>query len=255
MMDAQNIEAMFAAAATAAEDTNEGNVGGKESVKPEPKAAHREPKAVHREPEKPALKAEVKQETKKAEVKEEPRVVEETPAKEAKKVEKPVQETRREGLLDAREKGIVASGISKESISKILEMSSVFSKYSEREKEFVIRYFGLEVNDKEVISGVVYKALTANQRELDAISKLVIARGESPAERAFYLMDLDNNSVEAVAEQVELLTGDLEGIGRVVNAENKIMVCRKIESSISSMTNDVFAYITKLQEFTKIAIS
>lgn len=258
-----DIEKMFAAAATAAEDTNEGNVGGKETVKESPKEERRSnPAPVKQEPvKKPDTEKQKNEELSKGatKAKEEASASENTGTRNNGKdkdiyVTPHTEKTEREPIVSSKDRGIIKSGVTQDSITKILEMSTVFSKFSATEKEFVARYFGLEVADKDLVAGVVYSALTANERELDAISKLVIARGESPAERAFYLMGLDNNSVEAVAEQVDLLTGDLGNVGRV-NSENKIAVCRKIESSISSMTNDVFAYIVKLQAFAHIAIN
>lgn len=246
MMD---IEDMFAAAATAAEDTNEGNVGGKEKAKAEAKPAPK-PEPVKE----PTPKPEPVKEKEPEIVSQPTKTTKPTEETKSESVKPEPKEERREPVVASKDRGIANSGVTKDSISKILEMSAVFSKFSSTEKDFVVRYFGLELNDKDLVAGVVYSALTANQRELDAISKLVTARGESPAERAFYLMGLDNNSVEAVAEQVDLLTGDLGNVGRV-NSENKIAICRKIENSISSMRDDVFAYIIKLQSFTYSALN
>lgn len=249
-IEAQNIEEMFAAAATAAEDTGEGNVGGKEEVKKvEPKVETKPketPKAVEPKPEpKPEPKVEEKQPEPKVETKPEP---------EKEVSREPEREPEREPLVSSKERGIIHQGISEDSIYRILEMNALFNKFSDTEKKFVSKYFGIDPKDESVLPKVIYETLTADRRSLDALNKIVVARNETPAERAFYLMDLDNNSIEAIYEQVDLLTGDLGNTGRV-NNENKIKVCRAIEASISSMPNDVFAYIDKLQSFANKALS
>lgn len=141
--------------------------------------------------------------------------------------------------------------ITVESITKIIEMKQLLDKYNPTEKEFVTSYFQSEKDD---IAQVIYSALTANQRDLDALNKIVVAKKHTAAERAFYLMDLDNNSIEAVYEQVSLIVGEV-GERERVGDNNKIKVCRTLERAISEMPDDVFLYIKRLQDFTNKALA
>lgn len=241
-----DIDEMFAAAASAAEDTGEDDVGGKEEAK---KAKVEKPMA------KPAEKT---VEIKKPASTEKP-ASEKMPEK---AVEKPIEkEPKIEEKLNrahvAKQTGGIM-GASKEiteaSIEKILDMNETFEKFTENQKGFVSGYFQLEEDESGNISKVIYRALTASERELDALAKIVVAKGKEPADRAFFLMELDNSVVEDVYEQVELLTGELGQPGRVTD-KNKLKVCRKVEDVIDKMPKDVFTYIEKLQVFTNKAIS
>lgn len=136
------------------------------------------------------------------------------------------------------------------SITRIIEMKEILDNYNERERTFIQGYFQ---QDNDYVAEIIYSALTAEQRGLDALNKIVIAREHSSAERAFYLMELDNNSIEAIHEQINLLTGELENIDGINNV-NKIKICRTLESVISKMDNNVFLYINKLQEFASKAL-
>lgn len=136
-------------------------------------------------------------------------------------------------------------------IDKIIEMKKILDAYNPTELEFVEGYFQQEEGTS---AEIIYEALTVDERELNALNKIVTARKHTAAERAFYLMDLDNNSIEAIFEQIELLTGELGDLQRV-DELNKIGICRKLESSISNMSSDVFTYINKLQEFTNVALT
>jgi hypothetical protein len=143
-------------------------------------------------------------------------------------------------------------GLNVELVEKIIKMKEILDSYENKELEFVKGYFnhdGKEIGASEVI----FSALTIDKRGLDALSKIVIARNHDAAERAFYLMELDNYSIEAIHEQVNLIVGELDSISSV-NSSNKIQVCRLIENAISSMPSDAFKLINKLQDFTNIAI-
>lgn len=142
-------------------------------------------------------------------------------------------------------------GITPNSVRKILEMSQVLGSYKADEREFVKRYFNSnESHDAEVI----YAALTANPRELDALNKIVIAKNQSSADRAFYLMELNNEAIGDIFDQIQLLTDELGSSGTVTD-KNKLKVCRAIEKVIADMPTEMFAYIHKLQEFTTKAIT
>lgn len=142
------------------------------------------------------------------------------------------------------------SNINVNVINRIIEMKEILDNYSDREKSFIKGYFQ---NEDDNISQVIYSALTANRKDLDALNKITTARGHNSAERAFYLMELDNNSVEAIYEQINLLTGELDNLDRVSDS-NKIKICRSLEKVIADMDESVFLYINKLQEFTRKAI-
>lgn len=237
-----DIDKMFAAAAAAEEDTGEGDVGGakkakaKSEPKPEPPKAKPAPKV---EKPKPAAKPKPEPQKPKVEPKPEPKpepVVE----------KRPLVGNKNETLFD------VNKGITESSITKILRMNSEYNKLEKNEKMFVSGYFQADGADEFAVPKVVYGALTANTRDLEALTRITKAKKETPAERAFYLMDLNNDNIEAIYEQVELLTGDLGKTGRV-DGENKIAVCRKIEQAISGMPDDIFAYIEKLRKLTEIA--
>ena len=136
------------------------------------------------------------------------------------------------------------------SISRIIEMKEILENYNEKERAFIQGYFQ---QDKNSFAEIIYSAFTADHRGLDALNKIVIAREHSSAERAFYLMELDNNSIEAIYEQINLLTGELENTDGITDV-NKIKICRILEGVISKMDNNVFLYINKLQEFASKAL-
>ena len=235
-----DIDKMFAAAANASEDTGEDDVGGKSTVKSEPKTES-----------KSQPKQEPIVESKRVESKPEPKEESKAESKPQPKTE-PV--TERKPLVN--ESNIAAfdtgQGITENSISKILEMNDTYNKLNETEKKFVSGYF--QVEEAQIsISKIIYGALTANKRDLDALDKISKARKKTAADRAFYLMGLDGNSIEAIYEQVDLLTGELGQAGKVTDG-NKIEVCRAIEKVISEMPDSVFNYISKLQEFTNKAL-
>lgn len=235
-----DIDEMFAAAASAAEDTGEDDVGGKEDAK---KAEVEKPKA------KPAGKT---VETEKPAPEKAPeKAVEKPIEKESKIAEKPKRTP-----IAKQAGGIMGASkeITEASIAKILDMNETFEKFTENQKSFVSGYFQLEEDESDNISKIIYRALTASERDLDALAKIVVAKGKEPADRAFFLMELDNSVVEDVYEQVELLTGELGQSGRVTD-KNKLKVCRKVEGVIDKMPKDVFTYIEKLQVFTNKAIS
>lgn len=232
-----DIEEMFAAAASAAEDTGEDDVGGKEDAK---KAEVEKPKA------KPAGKT---VETEKPAPEKAPeKVVEKSIEKDAEKPKRTPVAKQTGGIMGASRE------ITEASIEKILDMNETFEKFTESQKSFVSGYFQLEEDESDNISKIIYRALTASERDLDALAKIVAAKGKEPADRAFFLMELDNSVVEDVYEQVELLTGELGQPGRVTD-KNKLKVCRKVEGVIDKMPKDVFTYIEKLQMFTNKAIS
>lgn len=218
-----DIDEMFAAAASAAEDIGEDDVGVGE------KEEARETK-VEKAKAKPAEKI----------------VETEKPAEEKSKSIPTVKQTG--GIMGASRE------ITEASIEKILDMNKTFEKFTESQKSFVSGYFQLEENESNNVSKIIYRALTASERDLDALDKIVIAKGKEPADRAFFLMELDNSVIEDVYEQVELLTGELGQPGRVTDT-NKLKVCRKVEGVIDKMPKDVFTYIEKLQMFTNKAIS
>jgi len=239
--DKLDIDQMFAEAAGAAENTGE-----------------KDPENYSKNPPKAEVKVETKskKETNKAKPEsrvEQPKIEQENP-----KVERPVEKPKQEPvkdrlgpLLKQNDKKVITDGLNVESIGRIIEMKEILDNYNATELKFVKGYFQ---NEKGTPAEIIYKALTANTRGLDALNKIVIARGYTAADRAFYLMELDFNSIEAIHEQVDLLTGELEDVGKVTEI-NKIKICRILEKAISEMPDDVFVYINKLQEFTNKAIS
>lgn len=254
-MSGIDLEAMFQQAVSAAEDTGE-TIPGKKSTPPvqEKKPEVSKPKQEHKpvieeEDEDPyGFETDLFDQEPVKEQKPEPKV-------EQKPVETPRREERKAPVAQvatqkpAREYS-KPTDISVSSISKILEMHKVFNGYNETEKNFVMGYFQVESHEP---AKVIYGALTADPRELAALDKIVEARNLGAADRAFYLMGLDNESIESIYEQVDLLTGELGETGKV-NERNKIKVCRALERAISGMPDDVFSYIDKLQEFSKKAI-
>lgn len=259
--DGNDIDKMFAEAAGAAEDTGEKGMGmysddPKETKEPA-KADVKEPVAVTKPEVKTETKPEVK--TKQDPVKQEPvKKVEPAkkpePAKKAEKEEAPKPVESKPVVQDRQAGGILNSskGITEEAIGRILDMNETFAKFDDTQKDFVSGYFQLEEGNKNV-STVVYRALIASKRDLDALSQIVVAKGHSAAERAFFLMGLENYNIEDIYEQVELLTGDLGEVGQVTDG-NKLKVCRKVEGVIAEMPKDVFTYIEKLQQFTDKAL-
>ena len=243
--DKLDIDQMFAEAAGAAENTGE-----------------KDPENYSKNPPKAEVKVETKskKETNKAKPEskvEQPKIEQEKPKVE-KSVERPVEKPKQEPvkdrlgpLLKQNDKKVITDGLNVESIGRIIEMKEILDNYNATELKFVKSYFQ---NEKGTPAEIIYKALTANTRGLDALNKIVIARGHTAADRAFYLMELDFNSIEAIHEQVDLLTGELEDVGKVTEI-NKIKICRILEKAISEMPDDVFVYINKLQEFTNKAIS
>lgn len=239
--DKLDIDQMFAEAAGAAENTGE-----------------KDPENYSKNPPKAEVKVETKskKETNKAKPEskvEQPKIEQEKP-----KVERPVEKPKQEPvkdrlgpLLKQNDKKVITDGLNVESIGRIIEMKEILDNYNATELKFVKGYFQ---NEKGTPAEIIYKALTANTRGLDALNKIVIARGHTAADRAFYLMELDFNSIEAIHEQVDLLTGELEDVGKVTEI-NKIKICRILEKAISEMPDDIFVYINKLQEFTNKAIS
>lgn len=243
-----HIDAMFAEAAGAAEDSGE---KGMEMYSDNPvKEKESTPQKI--------------QVAEKKEVKEKPAVVEKPVERTIEKpverqierqIERPVErpvEIKKEPIVTT---GILntSKGITEDSIARILDMNQTFTKFDDNQKDFVSGYFKLEDGDNN-ISRVIYKALIASQRDLDALSKIVEAKGFDPAGRAFFLMGLENSIIEDVYEQVELLTGDLGKTGKVTE-NNKLNVCKKVESVIAEMPKDVFTYIEKLQTFTNKAMT
>lgn len=243
--DKFDIDQMFAEAAGAAEETGE----------KDPENYGKNPPKAEFE-----VKTKPKKETSKAKPEakvEQPKVEQEKPKVE-KPVERPVEKPKQEPvkdrlgpLLKQNDKRITIDGLNVESISRIIEMKEILDNYNATELKFVKGYFQ---NEKGAPAEIIYKALTTNTRGLDALNKIVLARGHTAADRAFYLMELDFNSIEAIHEQVDLLTGELEDAGKVTEI-NKIKICRLLEKAISEMPDDVFLYINKLQEFTNKAIS
>ena len=243
--DKLDIDQMFAEAAGAAEETGE-----------------KDPENYGKNPPKAEVKVETKskKETNKAkpEAKVEQPKIEQEKSKVEKPVERPVEKPKQEPikdrlgpLLKQNDKKVITDGLNVESIGRIIEMKEILDNYNDTELKFVKGYFQ---NEKDTPAEIIYKALTANTRGLDALNKIVIARGHTAADRAFYLMELDFNSIEAIHEQVDLLTGELEDVGKVTEI-NKIKICRILEKAISEMPDDIFVYINKLQEFTNKAIS
>lgn len=239
--DKLDIDQMFAEAAGAAENTGE-----------------KDPENYSKNPPKAEVKVETKSKKETNKAKSEPKVEQPKIEQEKPKVERPVEKPKQEPvkdrlgpLLKQNDKRVITDGLNVESIGRIIEMKEILDNYNATELKFVKGYFQ---NEKGTPAEIIYKALTANTRGLDALNKIVIARGYTAADRAFYLMELDFNSIEAIHEQVDLLTGELEDIGKVTEI-NKIKICRILEKAISEMPDDVFVYINKLQEFTNKAIS
>lgn len=236
-----DIEKMFAEAASAAEDTGEKDVGGPATVKTEVKQPAETPKV---EPAQTTPTPTKQSAQTAAPVKQEP--VKQEPVKQEPIESKPLVSEKSSGILNS------SKGITEDSIGRILDMNETFAKFDDTQKDFVSGYFQLEEGERNV-SKVIYRALIASQRDLDALDKIVKAKGFDPAGRAFYLMGLDNSIIQDIYEQVEILTGELGEAG-TVNDRNKLNVCRKVEGVISEMPKDVFTYIEKLQQFTNKAV-
>lgn len=232
-----DIAKMFAEAAGAAEETNEGDPS---LVGAETNEQKYEPKI---EP-----KPEPKPEPVKEKVVKEPKVAKEPVMRESTK--------RREPLINQNNKSRRAvttniDGISVSVIERIIQMKDILSEYDETQRSFVMGYFQVETDSS---AEAIYSSLTASSRELKALEMIVTARGYSPADRAFYLVGLDNGDIEAIYEQVELLAGEInDGVGRRVNHDNKLEVCKLLERTIAEMEGRVFDYINKLQAFTNLA--
>lgn len=247
-LDSLDIDQMFAEAAGAAEHTGE-----------------KDPEGYGKNPKKLSNKDEIKNDTSKKEVGPEPLKmqekveIEELTEKLAEKpIEKPgtekpepVKDKQGPLLKSSNSKNVMSEEISVNSIQRVLEMKEIIDNYNATELKFVKGYFQ---NENGSSAEIIHKALTTNTRGLDALNKIVIARGHTAADRAFYLMELDYNSIEAIYEQVDLLTGEL-GDTEKVSEINKIRICRTLEKAVSEMPADVFVYINKLQEFTNKAIS
>lgn len=231
--DGADLEKMFAAAVEASEDTGE-----------------KDPSSLGKKSE-GANKAEVRVQAKEVEKVERPKKQEEVErsTQRASEKTKPKIEEKTRPILNAN-KRVNVEGLNVDSIAKIIKMNQILDNYDKHELAFIKSYFQKEDGEN---SEIIYEALTAERRDLNALDRLVEARGKSSADRAFYLMELDDNSLEAVCEQIDLLTGELETQERI-NSSNKIKICRIVERIISNMNNDVFLFINKLQEFTSIAI-
>lgn len=214
-------EQMFADMAAAAENTGE-----------------KDPSMYSEGATKPAKKAEVPVNK---EVKAQPKP---EPKKEVKQ-EEPVRKPQPKPVSIPRD------GVSVDSVGKILEMNDLLNKYVDSEQKFISMYFQAKAGDK---ADVIYKALTASPRDLEALQVIANAKTKSAADRAFYLMELSNQSVEDVYLQMTLLTEELTGGGEVTDV-NKLKVCRKLESVIAGITDEMFKYINKLQEFSSKALN
>lgn len=148
-------------------------------------------------------------------------------------------------------KNILEEGITINSIQKIIEMKAILEKYKKDEVEFAESYFNIDSGNT---SDLIYRALNANVRSLEALDNIVESKGKQSAERAFYLMELGIGEISSIIEQINLLTGALDEFDRVTET-NKIKACRELERIISEMDNNIFIYIEKLQLFTNKAIS
>lgn len=228
-----DINAMFAEAAGAAEaDKDDKLVGGKTP-----------PKEEHTQVSKPAEQTKEKDYSRPSEV---VKPVEEVKP-EIFETPKQAAEVKKEPIIQSQR---TVKGLSVENIGKVIKMKETLDSYDKKELEFVMGYFQKDEKDAPEI---IYSALTIERRGLDALHKIVAARNSTAAERAFYLMELDNGSIEAIYEQIEMIAGGLEETPSV-NTNNKIQICRTLESAIANMSNDVFKFIHRLQEFTNIAI-
>lgn len=228
-----DIEKMFAEAAAAGEDTGEGNIGGKETVKKEVKPAPEPQKQVQSNTPKQEPVAQVAAKNIQPAPTQEPVVQKPAPAA----ITSP-----------QRIAAIQSEGLSENLISKILLMNMKLESFDVKQQGFVSGYFGVENKNSQT---VIFKALTASQSDLNALKNLVTARSLEPAERAFFLIGLSNMEIDDIQEQLKLITGDFDPAR--TNESNKLDVCRKTEKLISSLQRDIFVYIEKLQEFTNLA--
>lgn len=238
-----NVEDMFADAVNASENTGEDNPEnyGKNTTKNNKVALKTEEKTKVKE-ETPKINSKSIKENKsqnadKDNVKDETQIM--------------IDKKERLGPLIKSDNNRLNENVDIKSIERIIEMKDILDNYNTTELKFVKSYFQ---HEKGTHAEIIYKALTANYRGLNALNKIVAARGHTSADRAFYLMELDNNSISDIYEQVDLLTGELGEPGKVSEI-NKIKVCRVLEKSIAEMADDVFTYINRLQEFTNKAIS
>lgn len=228
-----DIEKMFKEAAAAGEDTGEGNVGGKETIKKEIQSTPTPAKQNTPAPQNaPASKPE-------------PVVQAPTPVS---KPEPVVQTPTPVAVPPKRIAAIQTEGLTENLISKILLMNMKLESFDVKQQGFVSGYFGIEDKSPET---VIFKALTASQSDLNALKNLVTSRSLDPAERAFFLIGLSNMELDDIQEQLKLITGEFEPIR--TNDSNKLDVCRKTEKLISSLQKDIFVYIEKLQDFTNLA--
>lgn len=242
-LNSLDIDKMFAEAAGAAENTGE----------KDPEGYGKNPKKVDNKNEVKVdsiPKKEAKPETPKEQEKPKVEKPTEKPVEKS-EVEEPIKDRLGPLLKSGGSRNVMSEGLGVNSIQRVLEMKEIMDNYNATELKFVKGYFQSENGSP---AEIIYKALTTNTRGLDALNKIVIARGNTAADRAFYLMELDYNSIEAIYEQVDLLTGEL-GDTEKVSEINKIQICRTLEKTISEMPADVFIYINKLQEFTNKAIS
>ncbi|HHT97926.1 MAG TPA: hypothetical protein GXZ90_08555 [Clostridiales bacterium] len=238
-----NVEDMFADAVNASENTGEDNPEnyGKNTTKGNEIILKAEEKTKVKE-ETPKINSKSTKENKSQNV-DKDNVKDETQIT--------IDKKERLGPLIKSDNNRLNENVDIKSIERIIEMKDILDNYNTTELKFVKGYFQ---HEKGTHAEIIYKALTANYRGLSALNKIVAARGHTSADRAFYLMELDNNSIGDIYEQVDLLTGELGEPGKVSEI-NKIKVCRVLEKSIAEMADDVFTYINRLQEFTNKAIS
>lgn len=250
--DGLDLDKMFQEAAGASEDTGEEEVGEKtkKAEKPE-KQSPKKTKQPEKEMQKPTPKQQPEPRNTQKKEYETNAYEEDTRTNETTK-RAPLYKNKSDklGPIEKPRTSVSNDKVNVDSITRILAMKAVLDNYNSSELEFVRSYFQ---DDNADDANLIHKAIVTNRRDLEALDEIVEARSQTSAERAFYLMELGFSKIEAIYEQVDLITGELESIEKVSEL-NKIKVCRIIESQISSMPEEIFSYISKLQEFTNKAL-
>lgn len=165
-----------------------------------------------------------------------------SPQRPARSAPQPMQTPKPAGSVD----------LNVDTVTRVLKMNSMLAKIDDNERKFIVNYFAKD--SENPLAETIYNAFIVEKQDIEALEKVVVSRGHSAADRAFFLIGLPNHVIQTIFEQVDRLNRGSESSDLpVVNDTNKIEACRTLEGAISRMDETMISHINKLIEFASLA--
>ena len=137
--------------------------------------------------------------------------------------------------------------MSKEYIKKVIMITDTYRSYDESIKGVIKKFIKAESED---IEEIIFKSLSTNKTEVNALIDLVDLKREDGTSRAFSLMSYDDERLTQVSNLLAIFNSDYN----IADTDNKIEFCRNLEKGISSLKEESLEYLDPVRELLILVI-